>query len=201
MAWIKTIGFDEATGRLRDLYDGIGGKRRRIDNILAVHSLRPHTLVGHLSLYKSVLHHTGNQVEPWFLEAVGILVSTLNRCPYCVAHHVEGMRRLIRDEVRSSNLVAALDVQKFSSAFTRKETAALDYTVALTEDPSDVTVELVNRMRAEGWTDGEILEINQVASYFAYANRTVSGLGVSTDGDELGLSPRATDDMRDVRHE
>jgi hypothetical protein len=34
---------------------------------------------------------------------------------------------------------------------------------------------------------GEILEVNQVASYFAYVNRTVVGLGVTTEGDILGF--------------
>ena len=48
------------------------------------------------------------------------------------------------------------------------------------------------RLRAAGWSDGQILEVNQTASYFAYANRTVLGLGVTTDGDELGLSPNST---------
>lgn len=33
------------------------------------------------------------------------------------------------------------------------------------------------------------LEINQVVAYFAYANRTVLGLGVNTEGEILGLSP------------
>lgn len=40
-----------------------------------------------------------------------------------------------------------------------------------------------------GLSDGEILEVNEVTAYFAYANRTASGLGVSTLGDVLGLSP------------
>jgi hypothetical protein len=44
-------------------------------------------------------------------------------------------------------------------------------------------------MRVAGLKDGEILEVNQVAAYFAYANRTVTGLGVSTEGEKLGLSP------------
>ncbi len=44
-------------------------------------------------------------------------------------------------------------------------------------------------MRVAGLNDGEILELNQVAAYFAYANRTVTGLGVSTEGEKLGLSP------------
>lgn len=47
----------------------------------------------------------------------------------------------------------------------------------------------VDALRSQGLDDGEILEINQVAAYFAYANRTVLGLGVTTEGDVLGLSP------------
>ena len=44
-------------------------------------------------------------------------------------------------------------------------------------------------LRDHGYEDGAILEINQVTAYFNYANRTVLGLGVTTDGDILGLSP------------
>jgi uncharacterized protein YciW len=49
-------------------------------------------------------------------------------------------------------------------------------------------------MRAAGLDDGRILEVNQVVAYFAYANRTVQGLGVTTAGDVLGLSPADSDD-------
>ena len=55
-------------------------------------------------------------------------------------------------------------------------------------------------MRAQGFGDGEILEINQVTSYFAYANRTVSGLGVNIDGEVLGLSPEESADEADCAH-
>ena len=52
----------------------------------------------------------------------------------------------------------------------------------------------------EGFSHGEILEINQVVSYFNYANRTVLGLGCSTDGDILGLSPGNSSDPNDWSH-
>jgi hypothetical protein len=51
-----------------------------------------------------------------------------------------------------------------------------------------------------GYTDGEILEINQVSAYFSYANRTVLGLGCSTTGDILGLSPNKSDNPDDWNH-
>ncbi len=53
---------------------------------------------------------------------------------------------------------------------------------------------MVEGMRAAGYDDGQILEINRITAYFAYANRTVLGLGCSTDGDILGLSPNRSDD-------
>ena len=51
-----------------------------------------------------------------------------------------------------------------------------------------------------GYTDGEILEINQVSAYFSYANRTVLSLGCNTDGDIIGLSPGNSDDPDDWGH-
>ena len=35
-------------------------------------------------------------------------------------------------------------------------------------------------------TDGEILEANQIICYFNYVNRTINGLGVTTEGDIVG---------------
>ena len=44
----------------------------------------------------------------------------------------------------------------------------------------------IDRLRAAGADDGEILEVNQVCAYFNYSNRLLNGLGVSTDGDVIG---------------
>ena len=55
-------------------------------------------------------------------------------------------------------------------------------------------------LRAAGLDDGEILEVNQVTSYFAYVNRTVLGLGVTAEGDVLGLSPNDSNNPENWRH-
>ncbi len=68
----------------------------------------------------------------------------------------------------------------------------LSYARRLTLEPSEVTSDDLDRLRSAGVDDGEILEVNQVTAYFAYANRTVSGLGVTTAGDVLGLAPADT---------
>ena len=84
--------------------------------------------------------------------------------------------------------------------FEPKEVAALRYAAILTRTPGEVGEEMIEEMRQAGFDDGEILEINQVISYFAYANRTVLGLGVTTDGDTLGLSPNNSEDPDDWGH-
>ena len=55
-------------------------------------------------------------------------------------------------------------------------------------------------LQVAGRNDGRILEANQVIAYFAYANRTVLGLGVATEGDILGLAPANLEDSDDWSH-
>jgi len=201
MTWIKTIVYEEAVGALRKLYDRVKGPGNNVDNIMLAHSLRPHTMEGHMALYKYVLHHPGNTVPKWFLEAVGLYTSLLNKCPYCIEHHYQGMMRLLNDDVRSKAIRAALESGDWAAVFTPGEAAALAYVRTLTESPAAVSHADIRSLRDLGWEDGEILEINQVAAYFNYANRTVLGLGINTEGDLLGLSPGDSSDVTNWQHQ
>ena len=201
MAWIHTVPYEEATGRLKQLYDRIKGPDNNVDNIMMSHSLRPHTMEGHMAIYKYVLHHSANRVPKWFLETLGVWVSLLNRCSYCVDHHFQGLVRLLDDGDRAAAIRAALDTEDIDSGpFDEKQKAALRYAKVLTRAPSEMRESMVGDLRDLGYDDGEILEINQVTAYFGYANRTVLGLGCSTDGDILGLSPNKSDDPNNWSH-
>jgi uncharacterized peroxidase-related enzyme len=201
MPWIDTVPYEESAGRLRQLYDRVKGPGDNVDNIMMMHSLRPHSMEGHMTLYKNVLHHTGNTVPKAFLETLGVWVSLLNRCAYCVEHHFAGLSRLVGDATRSAAIRGSLEAGTIEAGpFEAKEKLALRYAEALTRDPSSVTKAMVVQMRAAGYDDGEILEINQVTAYFAYANRTVLGLGCSTKGDLLGLSPNQSADPGNWSH-
>lgn len=200
MTWIKTLTPAEAGEKLKALFDRLAAPGEQIDNIMAAHSLRPHTLEGHMALYKAVLHHFGNSLDRTLLEAIGVHVSHLNQCDYCVRHHAAGLARLIGNEETAERMTAALTAGDPASAFEAPEVAALRYAARLTESPRDITASDIGGLRQAGFSDGEILEINQVAAYFAYANRVVLGLGVTADGEELGLSPRQADEVNDWRH-
>lgn len=201
MAWIKTIPFDAATGKLRDLYDRVTGPNNNVDNIMMMHSLRPHTMEAHMAVYKYVLHHKDNTIPKWFLEALGVWTSALNGCDYCVEHHFAGMKRLMRDDTRADTLRAAVHARDIPAMpLDAREQAAMRYAERLADVPAEMAEIDVKALRMAGWQDGEILEINQVVSYFCYANRTVLGLGCSTEGDIIGLSPNNNDDPDDWNH-
>jgi uncharacterized peroxidase-related enzyme len=198
--WIEHIAYERSDGYLRSLYDRVKGPKGDIDNVMKVHSLRPHTMEGHSALYKSVLHHTGNRLPVWFLECLGIYTSLANRCDYSVKHHFAGLSRLLADQGRAEAIFRALAAGKPEQVFQGKELALLQYVRKLTVEPGAMAQSDVARLRAAGAEDGEILEANQVAAYFNYSNRLLNGLGVTTDGDVLGLSPPNTDRLDEWEH-
>jgi uncharacterized peroxidase-related enzyme len=200
MTWITTISYDDATGALKKLYDRIKGPDNNVDNIMLAHSLRPHSMEGHMSLYKYVLHHPRNVVPKSYLETIGVYVSLLNKCRYCVDHHYSGLIRLLQDDARATAIRSALDENDLAAAFDGKELAGLEYVKKLTTDAAAMSASDIETLRDAGFDDGEILEINQVAAYFSYANRTVLGLGINTEGDDIGLSPGDSSDPDNWSH-
>ena len=200
MSWIDTISYDDSQGDLRQLYDRIKGPDNNVDNIMLAHSLRTHTMQGHMTLYKYVLHHPRNALPKAYLEAIGVYVSSLNNCGYCLEHHFAGMARLLGDADRADDIRRALENRRPEEALDGADLAGLNYASKLTLTADQVVEEDIEALRLAGLNDGEILEINQVTAYFSYANRTVLGLGVGTDGDIIGLSPGDSTDADNWAH-
>ncbi len=206
MSWIETIKYEDAKGKLKTLYDKVKGPDDNVDNIMMMHSLRPHTMEGHMTMYKYVVHHSGNTIPKWFLETLGVWVSSLNQCDYCVDHHYAGLSRLLATEKPADTSKApairqGIDQRDIDATpLDQQQKLAMRYAQLLTENPAAINQELVSQLRSAGYSDGEILEINQVTSYFNYANRTVLGLGCNTDGDILGLSPNRSDEPDNWNH-
>jgi len=201
MPWIETVAYEDADSKLKALYDRVKGPDNNVDNIMMMHSLRPHSMEGHMAIYKYVLHHRNNTIDKWFLETLGVWVSSLNECDYCVEHHFSGLKRLLNDDGKSAQIRAAIDSNNIEGApLDNRQKTAMEYARQLTRDPGGMREDIIQKLRTAGYSDGEILEINQVSAYFSYANRTVLGLGCSTEGDILGLSPNNNEDPNDWGH-
>ena len=157
-----------------------------VDNVMRVHSLRPNTMRGHVTLYRAALHDDSNTIPTWLQETISSYVSILNKCPYSLANHWANARHLIADDDRADAIEQALHNDNPDSAFDGAELALMRYARKLTLEPGEMIEADVQDLKKNGLNDGEILEANQIIGYFNYVNRLLNGLGVTTDGDTVG---------------
>ena len=185
-AWIHMIPLEEAQGPLVAAYEKVKTPHGTVDNVMKAHSLRPHTMEGHVALYRSVLHNPDNTLPFWFLEVVASYVSMLNRCDYSLTHHFANARRLMADPARAEAVRLAPLERAPERVFEGKQLALLIYAGKLTTDVAQMVKSDIDALHAAGCDDGQILEVNQVCAYFNYSNRLLNGLGVTTQGDVIG---------------
>ena len=185
-AWIKMIADEDADADLLDALAGARTPHGTVDNVLRVHSLRPNTMRGHMVLYKAALHDDANTIPMWLQETVASYVSILNDCDYSLANHWANARHLMGDEEKADRVEAALHARQPGDVFDGRELALLRYAEKLTLQPAAMEEADVAALRAEGLDDGQILEANQIICYFNYVNRSINGLGVTTEGDVVG---------------
>ncbi|MBE1283331.1 MAG: peroxidase-related enzyme [Rhodobacteraceae bacterium] len=186
-AWIHMVPDEAADGRLKELLDKARTPHGTVDTVMRVHSLRPETMNGHVTLYRSVLHSEDNKLPFWFLEVIASYTSILNDCTYSLTHHFMNVRNLLRDQPRSDRIFLALKAHRPEDEFQGKELALLRYAGKLTTDVGKMIKSDFEALKIAGCDDGEILEVNQVCAYFNYSNRLLNGLGATTDGDVIGF--------------
>jgi uncharacterized peroxidase-related enzyme len=180
MSWIKTVEETEARGVLKEIYEEVRKRRGKISNIMKVQSLEPEAMKAHLDLYMAIMFG-GSPLKREEREMLGVLVSSLNRCEYCIVHHSEALKHYWRDEEKVKRL--AEDYRSLN--LTEREIRMLEYAEKLTKNPTEMEREDVETLKRSGFSDREILSINLITSYFNFVNRIVLGLGVSHSEDEV----------------
>ncbi len=179
MPWIKIIEEDEAEGKLKEIYDEILEKRGKIANVMKIHSLIPEALKNHLDLYLTIMFKKPG-LKRWERELIAVVVSKINMCRYCLAHHSQALAKYL-GMYRVQRFVEKLD----DDAFDERIREIIRYTIKLTKTPYDIDEGDIDRLREAGLSDEEILNTNLIISYFNFVNRIVSGLGVEFTEEEL----------------
>jgi len=180
MSWIEEIEVTKAEGKLAEVYADLLKKRGKVANILQVHSLNPNAMASHLDLYMSIMFGKSG-LSRGEREAIAVVVSATNDCKYCVNHHVEALRRYIKDDDVLQTLVSAAGLEMLEPRLSK----IVVHAEKLTSAPSAMTESDVDSLRAEKLTDQDILDITLVVAYFNFVNRIALGLGVSYTAEEL----------------
>ena len=103
-------------------------------------------------------------------EMIAVAVSAHNRCYYCLVAHGAAVRQLSGDPPLGELMVMNYRAARLSA----RERAMLDFAVKLTAEPWLVEEEDRARLRAAGFSDGDIWDIAAVAGFFNMTNRVAS---------------------------
>jgi uncharacterized peroxidase-related enzyme len=91
---------------------------------------------------------------------------------------VESHAEFLRVASLDDELAAAVRRDWRTAPISDAERAMLEYVDKLTRAPRSIWKDDLDRLRAAGFDDTGILQINLIASFFNYVNRVADGLGV-----------------------
>ena len=180
MSWIQVINSSEATNELKNVYNEIKEKRGKISNIMKIHSLSPKAMKSHMDLYLNLMFGKSD-LSREEREFIGVVVSVLNNCEYCIKHHVESLSNFWKDRRKIDRFIDDFNSIEISTRLQY----ILDYVFKLTNNPTFIKKTDIDNLRNTGFSDKEILDINLIASYFNFVNRIALGLGVESTDDEI----------------
>ncbi len=187
MAYIDTINETEASAELAEVYAKYGRRtesgQKAVDDILKTHSVSPgavEAIEAHVGLAVSAMH-TESALSRVEREIIGVVVSLVNGCEYCLNHHANALDRLLPDDRKA--IVEPLATDGDTSGLTKREAAIAKYAQKLTVDPGGVTGGDVAALKGAGLDDAAVHDVVHAAAYCAYANRIALGLGASIQSD------------------
>ena len=105
-------------------------------------------------------------------EMIAVVVSSVNRCYYCLVAHGQAVRALSGDPELGEMLVMNYRVAELEP----RQRAMLDFAWKLTETPWLIQDADRQALRDAGFGDGEIFDICNVVGFFNMSNRVASGV-------------------------
>ncbi len=180
MAYIKVIPYQESEGKLKEIYEDLIKKRGKLAAVHQIQSLNPESIVQHMDLYLGVMFGR-SPLSRAHREMMAVVVSTANRCKYCISHHAGALNHFWKDPEK----VQLLSKDYLQVELTESQRVLCDYAYDLTRNPINIEEsDQIQSLKDVGWEDRAILDAALVISYFNFVNRMVLGLGVHLEGED-----------------
>jgi len=174
--WIASVPPEHATGPLAQAYQSQFDKIGRVTELTQLGSLYPDLVATRLRLYE-VVDATPSDVPEHVRRAVALLTSVLNGCLFCTVGNTEKLT-----EAGYAGLAEAIKADPQSVVTgDAKADAAISYARKLVTDPRHIVEQDVTTLRAAGFSDLDILDINNISAYYCYINRVAAGLGLQRE--------------------
>jgi uncharacterized peroxidase-related enzyme len=149
MSRLNTIAPETATGKVKQLLDGVQHKLGMVPNMMRIMANSPAVLDGYLHLNGSL---SLGKLPAKIREQLALAISEANQCEYCLGAHstVGKMVGLTGDQIRDARLGTAVDA---------KTDVLLHFARKVLDSHGRVSQSDLEEVHEAGYDDGEIAEV------------------------------------------
>ena len=142
-----------------------------VPNVLRAHSFHPTKLRNFMAMYNELMLGE-SKLSKLEREMVAVVVSSANRCYYCLVAHGQAVRRLSGDPELGEMMALNYRVAKLSP----RQRAMLDFAWKLTVTPHAIEEPDRAALRQAGLDEAEIFDLADVVAFFNLSNRMAFAL-------------------------
>jgi len=144
-------------------------------NSIKTMHIRPRIALAFIELNKAVMENKG-RVTSALKRLIAYVSSNAAGCRYCQAHAIRAAERYGASQDQLENIWNYKSHPSFSDA----ERSALDFAIASSIIPNDVTDDIAENLRKH-WDEGEIVEMMGVVALFGFLNRWNDSMGTEME--------------------
>ncbi|MEP3277881.1 MAG: peroxidase-related enzyme [Stappiaceae bacterium] len=140
-----------------------------IPNVLKAYAFDEDKLAAFSTLYNNLMLDESG-ISKLEREMIAVVVSSVNKCYYCLTAHGAAVRQLSKNPELGEQLVMNYRIADLSN----REMAMLEFTEKLTRSPDAIVDEDRQILREAGFCDRDIWDIASVAAFFNMSNRVAA---------------------------
>jgi uncharacterized peroxidase-related enzyme len=151
--------------------------RHHGENWIRTLAVNPDTATRFTQYFEQLFRQGGARLPLREQELIAVVVSAQNGCGLCEVHHTNALGDVLDDRTRARRI--ALD--HHLAPLTERERALADFALKVTANPKDVGTADLERLRAVGLSDPDIVEALEKSAWFNQTNRIFISLCVIPD--------------------
>lgn len=142
-----------------------------VPNVLKAYAFNETKLNAFTGMYNDLMLGESN-ITPLEREMIAVVVSSINRCYYCLVAHGNSVRKLSKNPELGEQMVINYRLADLKP----NQRAMMDFAVKMTEE--SYKIEEIDRqtLRDNGYSDQDIWDIASIASFFNMSNRMASAI-------------------------
>lgn len=154
-----------------------------LPNVLAAYSFDQVKLRTFINMYNDLMF-SDSGVTPLEREMIAVVVSSANRCYYCLTAHGQAVRQMSGDPALGELLVMNWRVANLTS----RQRTLLEFAHKLTVTPAEIGAADRQALRRAGFKDRDIWDISAVAAFYNMTNRHAAAVDMMPNEEYQTLS-------------